>query len=233
MIIETLLLHAADLDSLHAFYGQRLGLPVAWNNRNEHLMVTVGASQLVFQHVPGFAGQYHFAFNIPENRLTAAHAFLETQGISRIVDDQGKTTFDFDAWNAHALYFYDAGGNIVECIARHELPNGLADADNKPFLPTELLNLSEIGLPVNDVPMLAAMLSENVDSGPYRETSTAFMPMGDANGLFILVPEGRVWFPDTGIAAEALPVQAMIQNDIGARFAVQGVPYRIIALDRL
>ncbi len=229
MHIETVTLRAADLGALHTFYADRLGLPAALDDWGECLTVTVNSSQLVFQHEAGFAGVYHFAFNVPENRLATAQAFLEERGIALLADGDGETVFDFDFWNAHALYFHDAAGNIAEFIARHELASTSSGVHARPFSPSEIQSISEIGLPSLNVPALATLLSAS-GVAPYRETSPTFMPLGDAHGLFILVPAGRVWFPDTGIAAEAYPVQAVVRNDAGARFDVQGVPYQITTL---
>lgn len=172
---------------------------------------------------------YHFAFNVPEDRLAAARVFLQERGVALIAESGGETVFDFDFWDAHAVYFYDAAGNVAEFIARHELASTPSGADAPPFSPEDIQSVSEIALPRSDVPALGTLLSE-AGIAPYRETSPTFMPIGDANGLFILVPVGRIWFPDTGIAAEASPVQAVVWNDTGSRFDVQGVPYRITAL---
>ena len=230
MVIETVTLCAEDLGALRAFYGDRLGLPVALHDRGERLAVTVGSSQIVFQHEAGFAGRYHFAFNTPENRLAAAMAFLRARGAALIAASHGESLFEFGSWDAHALYFYDVAGNIAECIARHELANTSPTPAGLPFSPAELQCVSEIGLPVDTVAALAVMLSEALGIGAYRESSPEFMPLGDADGLLILVSAGRVWFPDTGIAAETLPVQAVICSDAGTRFAVQGTPYCVTAL---
>ncbi len=227
MNLETVVLQAADLNGLLEFYGDRLGLPTLLDKAKAELSITIGTSRLIFQHRADFRGRYHFAFNLPENRLAAGRAFLAARGITLIPDATGETLFDFDFWDAHTIYFFDSAGNIAEFIARHELDNDLQNADTFSFSPKEIQNISEIALPAPDVPVLGKMLSETVGVAEYRDTNANFMPLGDANGLFILVTEGRVWFPDTDIPAEALPLQAVIVNDSGLRFRVSGLPYRV------
>ena len=38
-----------------------------------------------------------------------------------------------------------------------------------------------------------------------------FTPVGDEQGLFVVVKRGRMWFPDTGKAAELLPITVTTQ----------------------
>ena len=230
MVIETVTLRAADVVALQTFYERGLGLSAVLDGEGKRLTIAVGWSTLVFQQEADFTGRYHFAFNVPKNRLNAAYAYLAAREIALIADAEGNTFFDFDFWDAHAIYFYDPAGNIVEFIARHELPNALRDAEDLPFAPAEAQCISEIGLPVMDVPLLSDLLAKSVNAAPYKDASPTFMPVGDANGLFILVPAGRIWFPDTGIAAELLPVQAIMRNNAGKRFVVEGVPYRVSPL---
>ena len=229
MIIETVTLHAADLVALKAFYGEQIGLPTTLSNQEKQLTVTIGTSQLIFLHKPDFTGHYHFAFNIPEDKLAAAEAFLKDRDIALIVNADGETVFDFDFWDAHSLYFYDVAGNIAECVARHELKNKSSIREN--FSPEEMLCISEIALPSGDVFRLGTALSDILGVEPYRETSSSFVPLGNAEGLLILVQVGRIWFPDTGIPAETYPVQVAVHSPSGARFIIHDYPYRITRLE--
>lgn len=218
MHIEKLILLAADLESLRAFYGDRLGMSVTLNDDTRELAVTVGSTQLIFQDAPDFEGCYHFAWNIPENRIGACQRFLRERSIPPIEDINGETLFDFEFWDAHAIYFYDGAGNIGECIARHELPNSSVLTDEAPFSSEEFLCVSEIGFPCDEPPAVASALKQHCQIDEYRDGSPTFLPIGDANGLFILVKAGREWYPNTGIAAHPHPLQITFRNDASLRW---------------
>lgn len=46
--------------------------------------------------------------------------------------------------------------------------------------------------------------------------SDTFTALGDEHGLFIIVKRGRIWFPDTGIPAELVPLKVAVSVDGGA-----------------
>ena len=51
--------------------------------------------------------------------------------------------FDFDFWDARAVYFHDPAGSIVELIAHHGLEENGREG---PFAAEELVGFSELGL---------------------------------------------------------------------------------------
>jgi catechol-2,3-dioxygenase len=206
MYIEELELYAADLARLRAFYGDTLGLPLLKAD-DERLELHVGRSLLRFVRAPeGWAGRYHFAFNIPENQIAAGRAWL-AERVALIADSAGSDTFPSESWNSDQIYFYDSAGNIGELIARHSLPN----ASDAPFGPSSLLSVSEIGLVVEDVQAAVARFEAELGLGVYSDSSASFAPLGDEHGLLILVPPGRIWFPETGVAAAPAPVRASLR----------------------
>ena len=209
------------LDTLALFYGGRLGLSFVVTAA-ETLTVLTGTSELIFRYEHGFTGIYHFAFNVPENRLDKVREYLEKSNIALIADADGKTVFDFHFWDAHAIYIYDPSRNIVEFIARHELSGVFPNSDTA-FRPVvDVQCISEVGLATADVPALAAHLLATLCIETYRESNANFFPIGNANGLFIVVSEGRVWYPATGIPAQILPVVATAANEKGRRFTIRG-----------
>ena len=207
MYIDELELYAADLTPLRAFYGELLGLPVTGASNDTRLELRVGRSLLRFVYAPaGWQGVYHFAFNIPENQIAAGRAWL-AQRVALIADSAGRNQFHSDDWDSDQCYFYDPAGNIGELIARHTLPN----ASGEPFGTASLLRVSEIGLVVEDVPAVVATLQAQLGLATYGSPSVSFAPLGDEHGLLILVPLGRIWFPETGIAAAPAPVRASLR----------------------
>ena len=202
MNIKRLELLAKDLQAQREFYSYVLDLPV--NLSSEKLEVQVGKTTLVFkQAAPDFDGAYHFAFNIPENQFYAAKAWLARRA-SILHDKNGKEEFASQDWNSHSLYFKDAAGNILEFIARHNLKNAVEGE----FDGSQILNVSEIGLPSEDVISWANELCSKLNLSVFKqEPSATFTPVGDDNGLFILPVKDRIWMPDSSVPAKLLPVK--------------------------
>ena len=223
MFIRYLELHSQNLQAQHDFYSKVLELPV--NVSTTKLEVQAGETKLVFtQAQPDFDGAYHFAFNIPENQFHASKEWLSHR-TPLLHDNSGKEEFESESWNSQSIYFKDAAGNILEFIARHNLKNAVTNE----FSSTQILNVSEIGLPSENVIALANELCTRLDLSVFmQESSETFTPVGDDNGLFILPVKRRIWMPDSGVPAKLLPVK--VNGDANGRaWEVRGVPYEIVA----
>ena len=208
--ITQLTLLARDLAAQQRFYGDVLGLAV--QTRDHAIEIAAGATTLVFEQAPTeWSGVHHFAFNIPENQFTEAKHWL-SERVPLHRDAAGRDEFDFRDWNAHAVYAFDAGGNIIELIARHGLPN----ASVHPFGAGAFLNVSEIGLAVPDVQAQVAQLHQQ-DGLPIYDgaNSAVFSAVGDEHGLFIVVAEKRLWYPDTGRPATPSKTKVCFINHEG------------------
>jgi catechol-2,3-dioxygenase len=224
MHIRYLELPATDLQAQRDFYAHELELPAALSTAR--LEVQAGETTLVFtQADSGFDGAYHFAFNIPENRFRAAKEWIG-QRLPVLRNAEGRDEYDFDNWRAHAFYFKDAAGNILEFIARHDLPNAV----DGPFDGRQILCVSEIGLPSEDVIAFADDLCTQLELSVFRGApDAAFTAIGDNHGLFILPIKNRIWMPDSGVYARLLPVY--VRGEVNAkRWEVRGVPYQITIL---
>lgn len=213
MNIHALRLTTAALPSLKTFYSKVMGLPVTAESA-EHFTVNIGDTALTFvaDTAPSNTGVYHFAFNIPENQIAEARAWLAAR-VPLVLGTAGTDDiFSFESWNAHAVYFYDAAGNIVEFIARHALPT----ASDAPFGPASLLCVSEIGWVVDEVRAAVRALQNDPGFDVYANSlSDEFAAVGDEHGLFIIVKRGRIWFPDTRHleAAQFRPIHMTLSRD--------------------
>lgn len=208
-IQELKLATTCSLTALADFYAKLLDhAPI--EQTDEKLVLQVGSSLLTFNYVQSdVAMRYHFAINIPENQFDLAKEWI-TSYVPLIQSDSGEDTFYSENWDADILYFYEPAGNILELIARHTLENA-SDAD---FSSQSLLNISEIGIASDDVAAQVRDIQTRTGETLYRWSGNpAFTPVGDEHGLFIVVERGRIWFPDTGVAAEHLPVTAVVEND--------------------
>lgn len=213
MNIRDLYLKSHDIASQAAFYRRLLG-EGAVTLEPTTLTVNVGRSRLIFEAASEpVVGVYHVAFNIPENHFADACTWL-TERVSPIVSNRGETTFYSTSWDAHMVYFYDADGNIAELIARHTLEN----ARSEPFGAQSLLNVSEIGVAAADVLQCVTHLKQQIGVREYGVSSGAFAPVGDETGLFIVVKKGRMWAPDTGLTAEHVPIQVVLEDGLSLSF---------------
>ncbi len=106
------------------------------------------------------------------------------------------------------LYFYDPAGHIGELIARHDPPVPASG----PFSAHSLTCVSEIGLVVDDV-LEAVNRLQALGVPLYRcEPDPDFTPMGDANGLLIVVRAGRTWYPDRIVPANPQPLRVTFRQ---------------------
>ena len=208
-LFRSVRLGVEDPEALREFYLDRLELPVVETGRSG-FAATVGASKLEFSPVPSSA-PHHFAFNIPRNRLEAATAWLSSR-VDLLRHSDGGHVFPFPSWDAQALYAIDPGGNIVEWIARHAVPNESPEDPTDPlFDVSSMLEVSEVGLVTGNVAILTATLRAGLMMRGYRPPSKEFAAIGDERGLFVVVESERPWFP-TEIPASPAPVVVEIDG---------------------
>ena len=223
MNILELEISAVDLPAQRDFYANILELPVTLDAAI--LEVKAGKTILRFTQAPSeFTGAYHFAFNIPENQYQSAKQWI-TSRIPLLRDKTEKEDFELQSWNSTSLYFLDAAGNVLEFIARHNLQNAATEEFNS----SQILNVSEIGLPSEDVIALTDQLCMGLGLSVFKqEPNETFTPVGDENGLFILPIKDRIWMPDSGVPAKLLPVKVKGEAN-GREWEVRGVPYEIVS----
>jgi catechol-2,3-dioxygenase len=195
-----------DLPETENFYSNLLDLKTKNKDQNS-ISYLAGTSTLTFIKSLTKAPAYHFAFNIPANKLDEAIDWVSIKTeLIRITDNE--VIAHFDNWNAKSIYFFDNRGNILEFIVRFDLDN----PSDKPFNSESILSLNEIGV-VTDQPLaFAESLIQNYGleyfwRGPKRED---FVAVGDDHGLFVIAIPNRNWYP-TECPAEkhALKIQFM------------------------
>ena len=221
MNIQKLELLSVDMLAQRDFYVNILELPAELGSSG--LLVQGGKTEILFEQAPSdFTGAYHFAFNIPENQFRSAKNWL-TSRTSILHDKSGKEDFESKSWNSDSIYFLDAAGNVLEFIARHTLQNGVEGDFNS----RQILNVSEIGLPSENVIEFANELGARLGLSVYKqEPNATFTPLGDEDGLLILPVEDRIWMPDSGVPARLLPIRVLGRTD-RRDWEISGVPYSI------
>lgn len=207
MLLKEIHLQANGLSDLFNFYKDILELPVEYTGAKS-IRITAGHTQLNFDETRNAGNPfYHFAFNIPSNKFEEAFNLMKEKVKLLWLEDYKSYIADFTNWNAKSFYFEDPAGNILEMISRFDLN----DFSNEPFSSRQIRNISEMGLvfpegnfnkEVND--FLQKFELSYFDK---QQPMAHFRAVGDDEGLFIIVPENRVWFASKDKQAKILPMQ--------------------------
>jgi len=226
---------AAPLTEMKEFYRGLLGFRVLEEKPGE-LTFRAGASRLTFIHVDSDhldSDQenpfYHFAFNIPENKILAAREWQKKRtklippGENLRDPEFPADVVDFSHWNAHSVFFWDPGGNLVEYIARHDLNNGAPG----PFGTDDILYASEIAFIVDDVRATASKLRLAFELEQYRGGSDQFTAVGDEHGLLLVMKRGRNLGFGEGKPADCYATSAHVHGTGPSRYSFPELPYEI------
>jgi len=231
-ILSLELLTAAPLPRMKEFYHDSLGLRVVEDQR-ERLTIAAGQTNITFVPAPSDAGRpfYHFAFNIPENKIRAARYWQRQRSPLLPIPqrlrhaDYPDDVVNYSHWNAHSIFFFDPAQNVVEYIARHDLRNR-ADGG---FDSRDILYASEIAFVVDDVAAVAQRMREAVALDQYRGGDNQFRAIGDERGLLLVMRRGRVISFDATErkAVDVFRTSARIRGTRQANHRVAGFPYEI------
>jgi catechol-2,3-dioxygenase len=220
--IRQIELAARDLEAQAQFYGETLGLAVAQTDAGVIVTVQANDSNLSFHQAPDLWAVYHVAFNIPASSFAAAKQWL-AQRVPLLAHQQGADEWVFPNWDARALYFFDADGNLIEFIARKELPAGHSEG----FGFGDILCISEAGIVVDGIQATASQLCAGLGIAVYRNTlHDDFAAVGDAHGLLILSRIGRPWLSLIQ-TAETRSLAAQVDVAGKGRFVVTASPLQI------
>jgi hypothetical protein len=226
------LLTAATLDEMAGFYGS-LGLPIAARSADA-ITIAAGGTALTFRRAPdgGDRPFYHFAFNIPENKIVEALAWQRARGPLLPIPERNRDpkmppeVVDYRHWNAHSIFFLDPGGNVVEYIARHDLKN----ASGGGFSPRDILYASEIAFIVDDVPAACSIVRDVAAVDQYRGGDAQFTALGDEEGLLLIMKRGRVlnFQPQSDEkAARVYETAVRIRGAATRRYSLSNFPYTL------
>lgn len=187
MRLRHLLLPCLDPDLTLRFYRDVLQLPLSGNS------VRIGWSTLECVQAQQPVGSVHLAFNVAPARFDAAAAWIGARA-ALLTDPHGQERFQLDgAWQSQSVYFAGPDGAVLELIARNALQD--APTGEGAFHGSELLCLSEIGLPSNNVAAVTSSVGHHFGVQPFAPTLEGFAALGDDHGLLIVVDQARRWFP--------------------------------------
>ena len=195
MLFKEILLQTKNIDALYFFYKNKLQLKVV-KSSSKTISIDVGKTTLIFEQTNDAEKPfYHFAFNIPCNKIEEGLQWLKNKVELLWVEDYKNYIAEFTHWNARSVYFLDAAGNIVELIARFDL----YDEVDETFSAKHIRNVSEIGVVFNteqfDVSVNKLMRQYQLEYFSKQQPLKHFRAIGDDEGLFIVVPKHRNWYP--------------------------------------
>ncbi|WP_079620556.1 VOC family protein [Mycobacteroides abscessus] len=222
MRIRDVQITATDLPGAARFYSETLELPVQL--APDRATISIGDSTLTM--VPGAAyhGAHHIAFTIPAGSLESAKQWLSRR-VTLQTDGEWHDEFDCPPnWQARSIYFAGPDDTVLELIERNVLDNRI----ERPFGVGDIRYISEVGFGVPDVLQTQALLRNKLGLLPFGEPNPRFGPVGDHDGLFILVPMDATWRPENRVAPAAAPtvVTADISTtlEIGEHYLVRPHP---------
>jgi hypothetical protein len=229
-IVSLDLVTAAPLPKLKEFYHALLGLHLL-EDTPDRLSIAAGETRLTFTKAERGKPFYHFAFNIPENKILSAHDWQkERTPLLPIPADLRDPALpdgvvNYAHWNAHSVFFFDPAGNVVEHIARHDLKNGSKGA----FGSKDILYASEIAFVTDDVAATATALKGAAGIEQYRGASDQFAALGDEHGLLLVMKRGRVISFDSPEkkAVTVFPTKVEVRGARAGYFTYPEFPYRL------
>lgn len=212
MRLKELILQTKHLDELYQFYKTVLRLQVTQTN-STIISIKAGKTTLIFQQTNAATKPfYHFAFNIPSNKIEAAFLGLKTKVEVLWIEEYNSYIAEFTSWHARSVYFLDSAGNVLEFIARFDLQN----ETTKPFSSSQILNISEIGIVLDtdkfDESINKIQRQFQLEYFSKQQALPHFRALGNDEGLFIIVPQQRNWYP-TNIQNEIFPLSILFENN--------------------
>lgn len=202
-------LQTNNLQQTERFYSDVLELKIS-SRSSDTIEFLVGESTLRFRESLNTSSKYHFAFNIPNNKLAESIEWISPK-VEMILNSKDLMITHFDNWNAESIYFYDNNKNILEFISRFDLDNSSKGSFNSDMI----LSISEMGV-VAEKPLLKAEelhKKENLNyfkKGPKRED---FVALGDENGLIVISNPDRNWYPTNDLAVKSFVKLILSENN--------------------
>jgi len=223
MVLEEIRLQTNRLFPLYHFYKNVLELPVS-DDSDTHFTIHAGLSKLIFEKTedPLSFPNYHFAFNIPSNQIQEAHDWLKERTELLWIEDYKSDIANFTNWNARSVYFLDPAGNIAELIARADLN----DVINEPFSSNQIRSVSEIGIVFPELTFQRSieqiMTDYNLEYFSRQPPLEKFCAIGNDEGLFIIVPENRSWYPCKDKLAGIFPMKiSFLVGDVAKKINLE------------
>ncbi len=225
MQITELKIFSADIAAQKKFYTQVLDFQLK-KETSQSISLKIGHSILTIEKGKTNPA-YHFAFNIPSNQAKEALYWLQKR--VKILKNEQEEIIYFDAWQAEAIYFYDADQNLVEFIARKTLKK----PSLKKFSRDSVLAISEIGLVCTELQKEFDILNLCTKFEIYSGNFERFCAIGNEEGLIVGINKNKkdYWFPTNEKAHIADFELKVIQNQKYFKITYLQHHFKIIGLE--
>ncbi|MFE4812410.1 VOC family protein [Peribacillus simplex] len=221
MIINKVTLYSHAWEEMRNFYVDVLGFELL-SQTDDVFEIKAGESVLEIKRYHHKEKPfYHFALNIPTNLFTSAKAWAKSKVELTIEDDYDEVYFSH--LDAHAFYFTDPSGNIVEFISRYSVS---PKSEDNYFSAQNVLCISEINITTDEVRALGNQLISNgvpIRNGEsISESGLNFMGEYEAGSFLLLGPRKRRWiFSDK--ESEIFPLSIVINQQLDISMDGKGV----------
>ncbi len=212
MKIFQLNLKCNDLDRMKEFYTNVLEMELLTETES-YFAILAGSTKILFEKDAAIPF-YHVCFRT--NTEYFDHIYQKLGAESVLLPNECGEYSMF--WKGKQAYFIDPDGNIIEMLERP------LDGVKKEGIRWH--DVGEIGLPAKDV----SVMEQKLDQYLYNEqmdSSETFAFYGDRKGVFVLVKEGRNWYP-TERAAVISPIKIFASGPRDAMFQHKEYPYEVI-----
>jgi hypothetical protein len=164
--------------------------------------------------------KYQFTISIPSNQIENCYSWLldaDSSNSSKIAEpakfwidaESGAAIFRRNPSNSQSIYIKDAGNNIIEILARHDLNNTAEGEFNRGMF----LGISEVGVVSRDLRKSAEALKAAYGVEEVSGSSNSYKPMGGPMGLLKLNIEGKIWTPTENEIAIGYPMTIRVRKD--------------------
>jgi catechol 2,3-dioxygenase-like lactoylglutathione lyase family enzyme len=212
MKIYQLQLKCFHLQEMKQFYTEVLEMALL-SESDTHFMVRAGSTKLYFEKGASVP-YYHVCFRTGTEYFD--HIFARLSDLL-LPDEEGSYSL---FWEGKQAYFCDPDGNILEILER---PFYWGEQGGPAF---SWFDVGEIGMPLKSISETKDSLGAMVHTR-YAAESDQFAFYGDQDGVFVLVKEGRHWYP-TERGATIHPIVAVVSGEQEGRYKHPELPYHVI-----
>ena len=181
--------------------------------------------------------KYQFTISIPSNQIENCYNWLidaDSTNPSKIRErakfwtdaETGSVIYRRNQYNSQSIYIKDAGNNIVEILARHDLNNTAEGEFNRGMF----LGITEVGVVSRDLRKAAEELKAAYGVEEVVGSSNSYKPLGGPTGLLKLNIEGKIWTPTENQIAVGYPMTITVRKDATTETIEFSPGVRLIAI---